>query len=418
MKSNFRRNTQKRKNKVNRKSSKITGGDFQERFSRREIPQYFIYDLLPKDLRFKSDRVSLGEWRDIFSQTNYKEIAINGFIHPRDIDGIYFTFARNGYENNWSKFVQEEVVQEEVKNPMHKGGRALGDETNEWSEEKEAEEEEEKEEKEEEEKEEKEEEEEGSGWEEEDKIDMRNHVDATNNIEEDRNYRDTTGNMKYICLSLINLDKYKKDRIEGLCAWITQKKLQGIGLTAAEQKELDASRSLFGMALRKTGLKKYNSTKGRELEFERRMISLFETITFIDNDNGNGKLIFKLSDATAERLNKRKKLNLDELSTRDSVKRGMGIGIDNKVIDYNKGRGGAERSPVDYLTSWAKNVTGPAFLYYINYMFERKGVRGGGGLKMNQKRNKTNISARGTKRKLCRKAMNKTNKKRGTYKRK
>ena len=37
---------------------------------------------------------------------------------------------------------------------------------------------------------------------------------------------------------------------------------------------------------------------------------------------------------------------------------------------------------------------------------------------MNQKRNKTNISARGTKRKLCRKARNKTNKKRGTYKRK
>jgi hypothetical protein len=364
---------------------------------------------------------------------------MNGFIHPRDIDGIYFTFARNGYENNWSKFVQEEVVQEEVvqeevKNPMHKGSRALGDETNERSEEKEAEEEEEKEaeEKEAEEEEEKEAEEKEAEEEEEEELmreikdleededitDMRNHVAATNDIEEDQTYRDTYGNMKYICLSLINLDKYKKKRIEGLCAWITQKKLQGIGLTAAEQKELDASRSLSGMALRKMRLKKFKETDARKKMEEWKMIDLFETITFIDDENDNGKLIFELSDETAGILNLRKKLNLETLSTRDSVKRGMGIGIDNKVIDYNKGRGGAKFSPADYLTSWAKNVTGPAFLYYINYMFERKGVMGGGGLKMNQKRNKTNISARGTKRTFCRKARNKTNKKRGTYKRK
>jgi len=444
MKSNFRRNTQKRKNKVNRKSSKITGGFFRQ--PRVGIPYYFIYDLLPKDLRRRNDKLALSEWRDTFGWKEYKSIARNGFISPRDIDGIYFTFARNGYENNWSKFVQEKVEQEEVIQPMHNGDRALTDLTEDV---------------------------EGAdaddaagdagddaagdaggdaagvdddafdadvvegaaandddnlevvggegGEEEEDKTDMRNHVDATNNIEEDKAYRDTTGNMKYICLSLINLEQYKKKRIEDLCGWIAQKRERAPALTDAEQKEFEASRTGFGRFQRAIRLKKYENTKGRALMEEWMMISLFKTITFIDNGNDNGKLIFELDDVDAERLNKRKHLDenaLNALSTRESVQRGIGID-QQQIIDYNKGKNNSSQfSPADYLTGkrWAKKVTGPAFLYYINHMFVRMSTPVNGGLKMNQKRNKTNISARGTKRTFCRKARNKTNKKRGTYK--
>jgi len=244
---------------------------------------------------------------------------------------------------------------------------------------------------------------------------MLNHVNATT-TEEDRKYRYVTGDMKYICLSLINLNPDQKNDIRGLCNWIKEEKLQRRDLTKDEEHEVNSSRTMSGKIKRALRLRKFNHTEGRLKVNDWNMMDLFASINVFenenenDNDNDNEKLtlIFELSRITANILNKRKSLDskkLNKLSKCKSVKRGIGIDNGDKK-DYNRGKGSDDFSPADRLTR-SYYLTCPAFLCYIDSMFKMKN-RVGGGLKMNQRRNKTNKPNQKRKRNKTNKT-NKTN---------
>lgn len=212
MKSNFRRRTQKRRNKANRKSSKITGGDFfeeeknkQRNMQTDDIPYYFIYDLLPKHIRHwktTSNKRDLNSWYE-----NFETVSVNKYvINPGNVNGINFASSESGVDDNKDDMVK-----------------------------------------------------------------------------------------KYICLSLKDLNDEQKGFISALLKWVSNERTNPeYPVTTVE---INRNRSAVG------NLKRWIGVKGQKLinyKIERRhSVGLFESITF---NEGTGKLIFELSNDTAELL--------------------------------------------------------------------------------------------------------------------